>query len=128
MTISFDQALKVHASALELRSRRAEIIAANLANADTPHYQARDIDFSAMLHEAVGDDDLKPSQAGHLRLAANSSTELLYRVPTQPAIDGNTVDAEQEKAEFADNALRYQASLGFLSGRIQGLLSAIRGE
>jgi flagellar basal-body rod protein FlgB len=128
MAMSFDKALGIHTQTLDLRSRRAEVIAANLANQDTPNYLARDMDFKTVLASVQGNGLLKLTQLGHLQPCGHSPGELLYRVPTQPAIDGNTVDEQQEKAAFSDNALRYQASLRLLSNRIQSLLSAIRGE
>lgn len=128
MPISFDKALGVHAQALGLRAQRAEVIAANLANADTPNYLARDMDFKTVLASTQGHGSLKATHAAHVQGPGSHSGELLYRVPTQPAIDGNTVDAQEEKAAFADNALRYQTSLRLLSSRIQGLLTALRGE
>lgn len=129
MGINFDQALKIHAQALELRSRRTEIVAANLANADTPNYKARDLDFKEAMASAMGvDRPLKVTHAAHLQTPRDTPGELLYRTPTQMSLDGNSVDAEQEKATFADNALRYQASLRFLGSRVQGLLTAIKGE
>lgn len=129
MSIGFEQALSVHAQALEVRSRRAEILAANLANADTPNYQARDIDFKATLASLQGrGGSLKATHAAHLQARGDASDALLYRTPTQMAIDGNTVEEEQEKAAFSDNALRYQASLRLLGNRVQSLLTAIRGE
>lgn len=128
MAISFDKALGVHAQALELRAQRAEVIAANLANADTPNYLAKDMDFKTVLASTQGHGNLKVTHLAHVQAPGGNPGELLYRIPTQPAIDGNTVDAQEEKAAFADNALRYQASLRLLSGRVQGLLTAIRGE
>lgn len=128
MAIGFDQAIGIHAQALQLRSRRAEVIAANLANQDTPNYLARDMDFQTALANATGQGGLRATDTRHIKFDGDSSKSLLYRVSTQPAIDGNTVDAEQEKAAFADNALHYQASLRLLSARFQSLLSAIRGE
>jgi flagellar basal-body rod protein FlgB len=128
MTISFDKVLGIHPRVLELRSRRAEVIAANLANQDTPGYLAKDMDFRTAFASVQGKGALQLTHTSHLQPAGSASGELLYRVPTQSAIDGNTVDEQQEKAAFADNALRYQASLRFLSNRIRGLLSAIRGE
>lgn len=129
MAIGFERALSVHAQALELRSRRAEILAANLANADTPNYLARDIDFKATLSGLSGRENaLKVTHAVHMQARGNAPGELLYRTPAQMAIDGNTVEEEQEKSTFADNAMRYQASLRLLGNRVQGLLSAIRGE
>ena len=129
MTISFDRALGVHAQALELRSKRTEVLAANLANADTPNYKARDLDFAATLASLQGEGQaLKATHAAHLQAQGHNVGDLLYRVPTQMSLDGNSVEEEQEKADFADNALRYQASLRFLGNRVQGLMSAIRGE
>lgn len=129
MTIGFDKAISVHAQALTLRSRRAEILAANIANADTPNYRARDIDFSAALASVQGQGGaLKTTHTAHLSAAGEAKDNLLYRVPDQMAIDGNTVEEEQEKTAFSDNALRYQATLQLLGNRVQGLLTAIRGE
>jgi flagellar basal-body rod protein FlgB len=128
MSISFDQALGVHAPALALRSRRAEVIATNLANVDTPNYLARDVDFQAVLASTQGTNDLSTTHPEHLQAYGSDPKELLYRVPIQPAIDGNTVEEEHEKAAFADNAVHYEASVRLLNNRIQELLSAIRGE
>ena len=130
MSISFDRALGIHAQALELRSRRTEVLAANLANADTPHYKSRDMDFAETLARMQGEvvEPLKTTHPDHLQAKGQNSGDLLYRVPTQMSLDGNTVEEEQEKTDFADNALRYQASLRFLGNRVQGLMSAIRGE
>lgn len=130
MAISFERALGVHAQALELRSQRAEILAANLANVDTPHYLARDMDFSTTLASHLRGDEgaLKVTHASHMQAQGHQPGDLLYRTPTQMALDGNTVEEEGEKAAFSDNALHYQTSLRLLSSRIQGLLSAIRGE
>lgn len=128
MAIGFEGALSVHAQALDIRARRAEILAANLANVDTPHYQARDIDFKAALAGYQDHHSLQATHADHLQGSAGRSKSLLYRLPAQMAIDGNTVEEEHEKALFADNAFRYQASLRLLGNRVQGLLSAIRGE
>ncbi len=129
MTISFDRDLGIHTHALTLRSQRAEILAANMANADTPNYKARNLDFAASLDDMLGEGQrLKATHVAHLQAPGRSAGDLLYRVPTQMSLDGNTVEEEQEKADFADNALRYQAGLRFLSSRLQGLMSAIRGE
>lgn len=129
MAIGFERALSVHAQALEVRSRRAEILAANLANVDTPNYRARDLDFKATLAGLQGREGaLKATHAMHMQAQGDAPGELLYRMPAQMAVDGNTVEEEQEKAAFSDNALRYQAGLRFLGNRVQGLLTAIRGE
>ena len=136
MPITIDNALGIHPQALTLRSQRAEVLAANLANADTPDYKARDIDFKSVLsaaqnipNAAGGALPLTASNAAHLQpLATQSQAELLYRNPRQPSVDGNTVDSQVEYTEFARNALQYQASLTFLSGHIRPLLTAIRGD
>lgn len=130
MPLSLDTALGIHAQALALRARRAEVLAANLANADTPGYKARDLDFASALAGAQGERiTLMATARGHLSgEAAAGRGALLYRMPLQPSIDGNTVDTQTEYAEFARNALQYQASLSFLNGRIRTLMTAIRGE
>lgn len=137
MPINIDRALGIHAQALILRSRRAEVLAANLANADTPNYKARDIDFKAALTAAQNQLVTHTARAetthpAHIALAAPAQSipdvELVYREPQQSNVDGNTVDAQKEHSEFMQNALQYQASLTFLSGRIRSLLTAIRGE
>jgi len=127
---SFDQALGIHPQALTLRSRRAEVLAQNLANADTPHYRARDIDFRAVLADAGGVTRLRATHPGHIDdgMPGSGDIDLMYRQPTQPSLDQNTVDVAAERARFVDNSLRYQASLRFLDGRLSGIKSALRGE
>jgi flagellar basal-body rod protein FlgB len=131
MPLSLDNALGIYPQALSLRARRAEVLAANLANADTPGYQARDLDFKRVLGGAQdGALTLVTRARGHLagEVGAVGGGELLYRQPRQSSIDGNTVDTQVEYAEFARNALQYQASLQFLNGRIKTLMTAIKGE
>ncbi len=131
MSINFDSAFGIHATALSVRGHRAGVLAANLANADTPGYKARDIDFQSELRlaaQATHASQPRRTHARHLGAAPSTGYTHLYRVPMQPSLDGNTVDGQIEQAAFMDNALRYQASLQFLSGRIRGLLTAIRGE
>lgn len=133
MSINFDRAFGIHDDALFLRARRAEMLSSNLANADTPNYKARDIDFKTVLNQVQGDQQqvqLRLTNASHIAPEGSGipGGEALYRIPHQPSLDGNTVDAEQEQAAFSENALHYQASLSFLSGRISGLLGAIKGE
>ncbi|GAB4356966.1 MAG: flagellar basal body rod protein FlgB [Gammaproteobacteria bacterium] len=132
MPINFDSALGIHAEALKLRARRAEVLASNLANMDTPNYKARDFDFNAALRQAQAGAQspfLKVSHASHIQpLSTASAVELAYRIPAQSSLDGNTVDAPMEQAAFAENALQYRATLQFLNSRIRGLMSAIRGE
>jgi flagellar basal-body rod protein FlgB len=127
---NIDQALGIHAQTTQLRARRAEILAANLANADTPHYQARDLDFSALLDAELDGAALNRTDARHLALGETGDFgfELMYRSPAQTSLDQNTVDVQAERAAFLDNAMRYQASLRFLNSRLSGLLNAFRGE
>ena len=131
MPITLDGAFGVHERALSLHARRAEILATNLANADTPNYRARDIDFKAALASAQAVSNLAPvttTHAKHIQASGSDEYTLLYRNPHQPALDGNTVDTQVEQAEFAQNALRYSTSLTFLSGKIRGLMGAIKGD
>jgi flagellar basal-body rod protein FlgB len=131
MTSGIDDAFGIYAKALETYGRRAEVLAGNLANADTPGYKARDLDFKAILGGVVKNElPLSKSASAHLATSDRglSNGELLYRVPLQPSADGNTVDTQTEQAQFAQNAIRYQASISFLDGSIRTLLSAIRGE
>ena len=132
MAINFNAALGVHEQALLVRERRAGVLAANLANADTPHYQARDLDFQALIRQAAGEQDgprLRATQARHIGAGAPAiAGDLLYRTPMQPTLDGNTVDADIEMAQFARNSLDFQASLTFLQGKFRGLRSALKGE
>ncbi len=121
-----------YAKTLVLRSRRAEVLANNLANADTPGFKARDIDFASALNEASKTTiELKTTAAGHISsksLETAGGDDLLYRIPSQLSLDGNTVETQVEQAEFSKNALHYQATLTFLNGRIKGLKGALKGE
>jgi flagellar basal-body rod protein FlgB len=134
MATFFSNIFGIHETSLSLRAHRAQVLADNLANADTPNYKARDVDFSKVLRYTETRMDPSRLQATHVRhLSAPAplsvaGAELQYRVPMQPSLDGNTVNAELEQARFMDNALRYQASLRFVNGRVEGLLSAMRTE
>lgn len=133
MKIGFDAALGIHPDALALRARRTEVLANNLANADTPNFKARDIDFKSVLasqtQQAEGAGRLRTTHAHHLDTAPmTADAALKYRNPTLPSLDGNTVDGHVEQAEFANNQLNFMASLRFLDGRFKGMLSAIKGE
>lgn len=131
MAINLDQALGNLPDNLALYSKRSTLLASNIANADTPGFKARDIDFRNVLQRASGDQmSLKTTNRNHLGGASGAAAEadLLYRVPYQPSLDGNTVSTQVEQAEFAQNALRYQATLMFLSGKFKGLRLAIKGE
>lgn len=129
--MKIDEAFGIHEHALRLRAARAEVLAANLANADTPGYKARDVDFAAVLRREVpGTVRLAATQPGHLGRddGVLPASQLLYRTPTQPSVDGNTVDVAREQVAFSQNGMEYQASLRFLEGRIRSLLTAIKGE
>jgi flagellar basal-body rod protein FlgB len=133
MAISFESALGIHESALKLRGRRAEVLANNLANADTPNFKARDLDFRQALARETGADSsfsMRATHGRHLSLGttAHSGAEVLYRTPHQPSIDGNTVEEQVEHSEYMKNALQLQASFTFLNSRFKGLMSALRGE
>ncbi|MDK2779476.1 MAG: flagellar basal body rod protein FlgB [Pseudomonadota bacterium] len=130
-SINFSNALGVHTSALQLRAARAEILANNLANSDTPGFKARDINFQAALAGEVASQQglgVSRTHKGHLEGRRDADDDLLYRNPTQPSIDGNTVDSQIEQAMFARNTLNYTASFEFLSGKFKGMKGAIRGE
>lgn len=133
MPIDLNKHLGVHAAALNLRSQRTEVLAANLANADTPGYRARDIDFKSALAAASSNAPvrLETTRAGHIGAGtANGlpAAELKYRTPLAPSLDGNTVDAQLEQSAFAENTVRYQATLSFLSSKFRGLMTAITGQ
>lgn len=136
MPMNLDAYLGVHADALKLRSQRTEVLARNLANADTPGYQARDFDFKAALAQATGGADapvaLTTTHANQIATPIDASGEtnpnLKYRVPMAPALDGNTVDVQMEQANFAENSVRFQATLTFLNARFRSLMTAITGQ
>jgi flagellar basal-body rod protein FlgB len=116
---------------LALRAKRVELLSANIANADTPGYKARDIDFAAAMREASGQQGaMLRTHEQHLggSGAGAATGDVMYRIPSQPSLDGNTVETQVEHAEFMDNAVRYQASINFMDGRIAALRLAIRGQ
>jgi flagellar basal-body rod protein FlgB len=117
MPINLDSYLGIDPLALKLESRRMEVLANNLANADTPNFKAQDLDFQSVLASASAG----PSGAAQ-------EPALKYRVPLAPALDGNTVDAQLEQAAFAENTVRYQATLTFLSTKFRDLMTAITGS
>jgi flagellar basal-body rod protein FlgB len=130
MAINFDKALGVHPQVLALREKRSEVLASNLANADTPGYKARDLDFQSMLKQQMPT-TLAMQESHHGHLAPKDvllGSNLMYRNPQQAALDGNTVESHVEHAKYAENAVQYQASLRFINGKISGLMTAIRGE
>lgn len=133
MTNRLDDALQFHQTALTMRGYRQQLLASNIANADTPNYKARDIDFSSALQGALSP---RPATTG---LAVTSSrhigssgentmgAKVLYRTPVQPSIDGNTVNMDLERTQFAENALHYEANIALLNGQIRFMMSAIQG-
>ena len=131
-----DEVLGFHGQALNLRAYRQQLLASNIANADTPNFKARDIDFKAALQGALKTDNPQPGKLSvtspnHMPAStapAPAGAALLYRTPTQASIDGNTVDMDQERAAFADNALHYEANILFLNSQIRAMYSAIQGN
>lgn len=130
-----DDMLSFHTQALRVRDQRQQVLASNIANADTPDYKARDLDFKTALQGALngtpaaGGTTLATTTFGHL--AGNPGTAsdvgLLYRTPAQGSVDGNTVDMDAERAAFADNAIHYEFNLTRLSQQIKGMLAVIQG-
>ncbi len=111
---AMDELFGIHATALQLRQQRMSMLASNIANASTPNYKARDLDFSAALQLA---EDHRSTDAA-----------IKYRVPVQASLDGNTVEMSTEQTAFAENALAYRSSLSFLQGRIGTITRALKGE
>jgi len=130
MAISFDNALGIHPQALALREKRSEVLASNLANADTPNYKARDLDFQSILKQQMpSSNSLERTESGHIHSSTMQlGAELMYRNPHQASLDGNTVETHIEQSKFAENSVQYQASLTFLNNKFSGLMTAIRGD
>ncbi|MGD8483609.1 MAG: flagellar basal body rod protein FlgB [Thioalkalispiraceae bacterium] len=132
MPISFDNILGVHQSALHLQARRAEVLASNLANADTPGYKARDFDFKAALDQVSqsnGGQPLHATSSKHMQPDGFfHGAELKYRQPLQDSLDGNTVEPHIEIAQYTENSVRYMASLQFVGKKLSGLITALKGE
>ncbi len=132
MAISFDKAVGFQEQALRLHSQRAEILANNIANSDTPGFKARDIDFHAVLQRSLGNQSkLEPAKTHTAHMDFNdpaASGQLLYRNPSQPAVDGNTVDTQTEIVEYSENALGFQSSFQFLNSKFKGLVRALKGD
>lgn len=141
MFANMTSTLDFHAKALVLRAERQRIIASNIANADTPGYAGRDINFKDAMNEAAGSGGptLSPSASSdgtsnphHIALQATtatlSSAALKYTTQSQPALDGNSVDMDRERANFVDNSVRYEATLRFINNQAKTLMSAIQGQ
>ncbi|MET3131988.1 flagellar basal-body rod protein FlgB [Oxalobacteraceae bacterium GrIS 1.11] len=121
MGINFTDALGVHADALQLRAERTRVLAANIANENTPGFQAKDMDFGAVLQ------GLQDNAAGQARIE-DGDPQALYRVPYHPSRDGNTVEIGVEQAAFSQNSSDFQTSLSFVSMTLKGLAKAIAGQ
>ena len=133
MANSLDTSLQFHVEALNLRALRQQVLASNIANADTPGYKARDIDFSKSLEAAVAGrtqtTSLATTAARHLAQGQQGAAggPVLYRKPVQPSLDGNTVDMDVERAQFAENAIHFEANLMFINSQLKAMLAAIQG-
>ena len=139
-----DNFLATHANALQLRARRTQILATNIANADTPNYKARDLAFAEVLRDTKSSQSqimdsrkklkltggaLHTTNAQHIAKSSLSlNAPVLYRQPEEASLDGNTVDKDLEQGRFAENTVRYQASLEFINSRVSGLIRALKGE
>jgi flagellar basal-body rod protein FlgB len=137
----FDTLFGVHAAALNFQRQRMEVLASNIANADTPGYQAKDLDFNKLLaqvaeHAAASTNaSATPSTTNPAHIPLDGSIDqdtqkaaTVYRVATQPSVDGNTVDVQTEQAAYAESALHYQASMSFIDYRLKSLMTAITGN
>ena len=121
--------LEVYSNALGIRNKKNEILASNIANAATPHYKARDLNFELELARSMSVGPLKTSSEGHIGVASkNLPGKVQYRQSLNPSMDGNTVELQVEQMEFAENSIRYQTTLNFINSKISGLIGAIRGE
>jgi flagellar basal-body rod protein FlgB len=130
-----DSIFGIHERALQVRTLRGEVLASNLANADTPNYKARDVDFRQALsaeQDKFSKDTLPMTSTSGKHMSGeslmNTQDFLKYRMPTQPSLDGNTVEAHIEKAQFMENAMQHQATLEFIDSNIQGIRGALKGE
>ncbi|NDP39584.1 MAG: flagellar basal body rod protein FlgB [Rhodoferax sp.] len=148
MITNMTSGLDFQAKALVLRAERQQVIASNIANADTPGYAARDLNFKEAMRQATGADSssslrASSSQGGgargmthanHIALSSGTSgslggaSHLAYAVQSQPSLDGNSVDLDRERANFTDNAVRFEATLRFINGQAKTILSAIQGQ
>lgn len=130
MALNLDSYFGIHAKALIARDQRASQLANNLANANTPNYKAKDMDFNEYLAASMEGSAQRMSvtASNHLDTHNDFSAHMKYRNTNQSSLDGNTVDKERETTEFARNALHYQASLNFLNNKIKSMIVALRGE
>jgi len=127
MSAQIGSILGKQAQGLYFHAQRAELLAANIANAETPGYRARDVDFRSALR-AAGVGSLEQSHERHMASNSRFQTAVFYRKPDQSSINGNTVDMPKEQTAYAENALRYQVNLRFLDGKIKSMMLALRGD
>ena len=121
--------LKVHAESLALRSKRNEILSSNIANAATPNFKAKDLDFNEMLNNKMGFGEVNTNDRRHFKVSIGPNEQgVKFRQNVTPSKDGNTVELHVEQMQFSENVMRYQSSLEFLNRKIAGLMSAIKGE
>lgn len=137
MAMSFDKALGLHEAVLKLRVERASVLSSNLANVDTPNYKARDLDFHAVLNQQLHTQELNNQQGrmistneGHQGNGGvgRPESDFFYRTPSQPSVDGNTVDESIEHAEYSKNSMEFQIAFTLLNSKFKGLSKAIKGE
>lgn len=134
MAISFDRALGIHETAFKLRAERASVLSSNIANANTPNYKAKDINFQEALQQRMEPQSspfkMEATSAGHMGFSQGSDAmvERYYRTPLQPSIDGNTVEEQVEHAAFMENTLEFQTAFTMLNSKFKGLTKAIKGE
>jgi flagellar basal-body rod protein FlgB len=130
MAISFEKAFGLHPQSLKVRAQNAEVIAANIANADTPGYKAKGMDFKAALAQAASKQQsgMSRTHEKHFDVRTEMNNGVEFRIQNQPDTgDGNTVDAQVERNLYLENSMQYQASIQFLNGKIKGLKKAITG-
>ncbi len=127
MSVQLGSILAKHAQGLYFHAQRAELLAANIANAETPGYKARDVDFRTALRTASAD-RMAQNHDQHISLDSDFNASMFYREPAQASVNINTVDMVKEQAAYAENAVRYQVHLRFLDGKIKGLMLALRGD
>lgn len=121
--------IKVHSEALGLRAKRNEILASNIANAATPNFKAKDLDFKEVFDAKMGFGKVNTSNSRHLKvLSVENQDGIGFRQNITPSMDGNTVELHVEQMQFSENVIRYQTSLEFLNRKISGLMAAIKGE
>ena len=126
---SFTEHLGFHGSALQLRSRRNEMLASNIANAATPNFKARDLDFDTELKRINKIGNIQTTNNSHFAsIQKRIGKDSVFRLPIHPSLDGNTVEMAVEQMQFSENVMRYQTTLSFLNNKISGLRSAIKGE